>query len=90
MHNLDREFIPNTLSVCSEHFEPSCFKRDLQAELISTKPRNILKNDTVPTIFKNSQGPYRKRVSSLERENKQAKQGNATLLKSHFGMGVLL
>ena len=67
MHNL-------TLSVCSEHFEPSCFKRDIQAELMGTKPRNILKDDAVPTIFKHSQGPCRKRVSSLERENMQAKK----------------
>ena len=38
-------------SVCSEHFELLCFKHDLQAELIGTKPRNILKDDAVPTIF---------------------------------------
>ena len=34
LHNLNRKFIPETLCVCSEHFEPSCFKRDLQAELM--------------------------------------------------------
>ena len=62
------------LSVFSEHFQWSCFKRDLQAELMGTKPRNILKDDAVPTIFKHSQGPSRKRVSSFERENKQAKK----------------
>ena len=43
--------VPETLSVCSEHFEPSCFKRNLQAELMGTKPRNILKDDAVPAIF---------------------------------------
>ena len=74
LHHLIRKFIPETLSVCSEHFEPSCFKRDLQAELIGKKPRNILKDDAVATIFKHSQGPSRKRVSSLKRENKQAKK----------------
>ena len=74
LHNLNRKFIPETLSVCSEHFEPSCFKRDLQAELMGTKPRNILKDDAVSTIFKHSQGPSRKRVSSLGRENKEAKK----------------
>ena len=42
--------------------------------MIGTKPRNILKDDAVPTIFKKSQGPSRKRVSSLEREKKQAKK----------------
>ena len=74
MHNLNRKFIPETLTVCSGHFERSYFKRDLQAELMGTKPRNILKDDAVPTIFKKSQGPSGKRVSSLERENKQAKK----------------
>ena len=74
LHNLNRKFIPETLSVCSEHFEPSCFKRDLQAEFMGAKPRNILKDDAVPTIFKHSQGPSTKRVSSFERENKQAKK----------------
>ena len=80
LYNLNRKFIPETLSVCSEYFEPSCFKRDLQAELMGTKPRNILKDDAVPTIFKHSQGPSRKRLSSLERENKQAKK---QLVKKH-------
>ena len=74
LHNLNRKFIPETLTVCSGHFERSYFKRDLQAELMGTKPRNILKDDAVPTIFKHSQGPCRKRVSSLERENMQAKK----------------
>ena len=70
------------LWVCFEYFEPSCFKRDLQAELTGTKPRNTLKNDAVPTIFKHSQGPSRKTVSLLERENKQAKK---QLVQEAFG-----
>ena len=74
LHNLNRKFIPETLFVSSEHFEPSCFKCDLPAGLIGTKPRNILKDYAVPTIFKHSQGPSRKRVSSLERESQQAKK----------------
>ena len=41
---------------------------------MGAKPRNILKDDAVPTIFKQSQGPSRKRVSSLARKNKQAKK----------------
>ena len=41
---------------------------------MGTKPRNILKDYAVPTIFKHSQGPSRKRISSLETENKQAKK----------------
>ena len=74
LHNLNRKFIPETLSVCSKHFEPSCFKRDLQSELMGAKPKNILKNDAVPAIFKHSQGLSRKIVSSLEKGNKQAEK----------------
>ena len=74
LHNLNRKFSPEKLSVCSGHFEPSCFKRDLQTVLMGTKPKSVLKDDAVPTIFKNSQCPSTKRVSSLERENKQVKK----------------
>ena len=41
---------------------------------MGTKPRNILKDNAVSTIFKHSQGPSRKSVSSHERKNKQAKK----------------
>ena len=60
LHNLNRKLIPGTLSVCSENFEPSFFKRDLQAKSMGTNPRNILKDNAVQTIFKHFQGPSRK------------------------------
>ena len=82
LHNLNRKFSPEKLSVCSGHFEPSYFKRDLQAVLMGTKPRNVMKDDAVPTIFKNSQCPSTKRVSSLERENKQV---NKQLVQEALG-----
>ena len=37
--------------VCTDHFHPDCFERDLKAELLGTKPRVCLKADAVPTIF---------------------------------------
>ncbi|XP_029440771.1 zinc finger and SCAN domain-containing protein 2-like isoform X2 [Rhinatrema bivittatum] len=37
--------------VCSAHFQPDCFERDLCSELLELKPRNKLKLDAVPTIF---------------------------------------
>ncbi|XP_013421192.1 zinc finger protein OZF [Lingula anatina] len=37
--------------VCSEHFEPECFLRDLQAELCGGKARRKLRDDAVPSIF---------------------------------------
>ena len=53
--------------ICSEHFKPHCFKRDLRAELMGTKPRNELKDDAVPTLFQHSQCSSRKRISLIER-----------------------
>ena len=37
--------------ICSAHFEPDCYERDLRAELLGTKPMHRLKGDAVPTIF---------------------------------------
>ena len=37
--------------ICSDHFEPYCYARDLKAELLGTKPRIILKDDAVPSLF---------------------------------------
>ena len=67
LHNLKRKNIPETVFLCSEHFEPHCFKRDLRAELMGTKLRNELKDDAVPTLFQHSQCSSRKRISSIER-----------------------
>ena len=67
LHNLKRKNIPETVFICSEHFEPHCFKHDLRAELMGTKPRNELKDDGVPTLFQHSQCSSRKRISSIER-----------------------
>ena len=37
--------------VCSEHFTPDCFVKDLRAELLHEKPRATLREGAVPTIF---------------------------------------
>ena len=67
LQNLKRKNIPETVFICSEHFEPHCFKRDLRAELMGIKPRNELKDDVVPTLFQYSQCSSRKWISSIER-----------------------
>ena len=43
---------------------------------MGTKPRNLLKEDVVPTIFKHSQGPSRKSVYlfEIEKERKRERQ----------------
>ena len=37
--------------LCSDHFEPDCFQRDLRAELPGSKGKRNLKPGAVPTIF---------------------------------------
>ena len=37
--------------LCSDHFEPDCFERDLKAELLGLKAKCTLKPNAVPTIF---------------------------------------
>ena len=37
--------------VCSKHFTPDCFVRDLRAELLHEKPGVTLREGAVPTIF---------------------------------------
>ena len=37
--------------LCSDHFQPDCFERDLKAELLGLKGKRTLKSDAVPTVF---------------------------------------
>jgi len=37
--------------ICSIHFSPDCFERDMRSELLGTKPIHRLKEHAVPTIF---------------------------------------
>ena len=74
LQNIRRKIVPLRLYICSEHFESSCFQRDLKAELTGTKPRNMLKDEAVPTIFSHMSGSSKKRISALQREEKQLKK----------------
>ena len=41
---------PKTASICSEHFLPSDYHRDLQNELLGLPIRKILKKEAIPTV----------------------------------------
>ena len=43
--------ISTSSRVCSEHFEPECFERDLKSEMLGTKAIHSLKAEAVPIIF---------------------------------------
>ena len=73
LRNIKRQIVPETFFICSEHFEKSCFKRDLKSELLGLKPKNILNEDAVPSIFSHKNQPLKRRVS-LERESRTVKK----------------
>jgi hypothetical protein len=41
---------PKTASICSEHFLPSDYDRDLQNELLGLPIKKLLKKDAIPTV----------------------------------------
>ncbi|XP_070686884.1 uncharacterized protein [Pempheris klunzingeri] len=39
------------IRVCSQHFKPGDYEPDIQAELMKTTPRKILKSHVIPSVF---------------------------------------
>lgn len=39
------------IRVCSQHFQQDDYEPDIQAELMKTTPRKILKSDVIPSVF---------------------------------------
>uniref|UniRef100_A0A182SVY3 THAP-type domain-containing protein n=1 Tax=Anopheles maculatus TaxID=74869 RepID=A0A182SVY3_9DIPT len=75
---LSKDIIP-TLSykfICSNHFEPECFERDLRAELLYGTKRITLKKDALPTIRVPKQQLKRKLTAadSCEEDDRQKRK----------------
>ncbi|XP_056282804.1 THAP domain-containing protein 1-like [Pseudoliparis swirei] len=57
LHNLGTGHILKTFTfsrnsvVCEDHFDPDCYERNMQAEIMGYQGRTRLKPDAVPTIF---------------------------------------
>uniref|UniRef100_A0A182YBH9 Uncharacterized protein n=1 Tax=Anopheles stephensi TaxID=30069 RepID=A0A182YBH9_ANOST len=62
--------------ICSNHFEPECFERDLRAELLYGTKRMTLKKDALPTIRTPKQQLKRKLTTaeSSEEDDRQKRK----------------
>ncbi|XP_053677014.1 uncharacterized protein LOC128727159 [Anopheles nili] len=60
--------------LCSNHFAPECFERDMRAELLYGTRRNILKKDVLPTIRTTEQQLKRKIDTELDGEGEREKR----------------
>lgn len=73
IHAIGRTSLPKNARLCSKHFEDRCFQESYLMEIRmmgSSKMRNPLKPDAVPTIF--AHRPTKaKRSSSVQREEKR-------------------
>ena len=76
--------------LCSVHFTPDCYERDLKAELLGSKPKAILKPDAIPSLFSHRPPPKKARLSSERRffgENQT--RGKAFVLSAIHTAGVI-
>ena len=55
------------LRICSDHFETDCFKRDMKAELMGTKPEVELKKNAIPTIFTFNPSTEKRKLSEARK-----------------------
>ncbi|XP_060731216.1 zinc finger protein 675-like isoform X1 [Tachysurus vachellii] len=49
-----------SLRVCSQHFRPDDYERDLKAELLGCPPKKVLKKTAIPTLFQTKRKPGRR------------------------------
>lgn len=68
--------------VCSRHFAPDAFQRDLRNELLGLAPRRRLKPDAVPTLFltfeDSGEKAPRKKRKPYQRNSNQKKSQSAS------------
>ncbi|XP_053537820.1 cytolytic toxin-beta-like [Ictalurus punctatus] len=60
-----------SLRVCSQHFSPDDYQRDLKAELLGCPPKKVLKKTAIPTIFQTKRKPGRRPSQTLNKTQPQ-------------------
>ena len=76
LHHIKRENTDDLkeLRICSAHFDAGCFKRDLKAELMGTKPKTELEDDAVPTVFSFTPQVKKRKSSEARKAISEKKQ----------------
>ena len=85
-HTVDKFPFGRNSVVCEDHFEPDCYERNLQAELLGYTGRTRLKPDAVPTIFVHR--PEKKNTGRKSRLEKR-KQKRVSRFDAYFIWGFL-
>ena len=60
--------------LCSEHFTPDCYERDLKAELLGSKVKAILKPNSIPSLFSHRPPSQKPRLLSERRSLEKTRQ----------------
>lgn len=62
--------VSKNFRLCSEHFTPDCYERDLKAEILGLKPRTMLKPGAIPMVFSHWR-PSKRPWLSLEKHSEE-------------------
>ncbi|KAA8595611.1 hypothetical protein FQN60_010902 [Etheostoma spectabile] len=73
------------IRVCSQHFKPEDYEPDIQAEVMKTTPRKILKSGVVPTVFSGRQQADLR--TSMPADDRGRTEGQSTSSQAFF-LGV--
>ncbi|XP_069052944.1 lethal(3)malignant brain tumor-like protein 2 isoform X2 [Lepisosteus oculatus] len=81
LEEIQRDARSDKHRLCSKHFTPEMFERDLQAELTNTEPKLRLKPGAVPTVFTQEKQPMKtessgRAKSALNREREKDSPGS--------------
>ena len=83
------KFNPNTYKfdrnnvICSDHFLASDYEEDMRARLMKMKPRKLLKDGVVPSVFSH-RAPPKSRISTEERLERTSKRKVSCLFVLYF------
>jgi hypothetical protein len=72
----DESFNPSTAVICSVHFTPENYERDLRAELLNLLPKKILKPHAVPSNKLDNDAVNKNALQSVNDRKNRVKKGN--------------